>query len=235
MTGPRPSGADTWVVVPCFEEAEVVGPVITALRAEFPHVVCVDDGSTDGSAELARAAGAHVVVHPVNLGQGAAIQTGVEYARRRPGARTFATFDADGQHRVEDLVALVERLGHDELDLVVGTRFAPAGDGAAAVPWTKRVVLRTAVRLSGTTRRLGLTDTHNGLRAFNALVATQLDLTMNGMDHAAEILELAVRHGWRVGEVPVSIAYSAYSTAKGQSLFNGVNVLADGVVRRRLR
>ena len=74
-----------WIIVPAFNESTVIGEVITQLRSEFSHVVCVDDGSSDDTASTALAAGAHVVRHPVNLGQGAAIQTGVEYARRQPG------------------------------------------------------------------------------------------------------------------------------------------------------
>ncbi len=92
---------DVWIVVPAFNEASVIGDVIADLRSVFDHVVCVDDGSRDDTGDVALRAGAHVVPHPVNLGQGAAIQTGVEYARSQPGAQVFATFDADGQHRVE--------------------------------------------------------------------------------------------------------------------------------------
>ncbi len=104
---------DTWIVVPAYNEATIIGDVIADVRAVFEHVVCVDDGSTDGTADTALSAGAHVVTHPVNLGQGAAIQTGVEYARRQPGAAVFATFDADGQHRVKDLLNMIDRLCAD--------------------------------------------------------------------------------------------------------------------------
>ena len=101
---------DVWIVVPAYNEATVIGDVIADVRSVFEHVVCVDDGSTDATSGAALRAGAHVVTHPVNLGQGAAIQTGVEYARRQPGAAIFATFDADGQHRVKDLVKMIDRL-----------------------------------------------------------------------------------------------------------------------------
>src|ERR1700757_4149165 len=100
---------DVWIVVPAFNEAAVIGEVIADVRSAFENVVCVDDGSTDGTGELARRAGAHLVRHPINLGQGAAIQTGVEYARSQPGAQVFATFDADGQHRVADVTAMIDR------------------------------------------------------------------------------------------------------------------------------
>src|SRR6201996_7904558 len=138
---------DAWIVIPAFNEAAVIGEVIADVRAVFDHVVCVDDGSADDSGEIARRAGAYLVRHPINLGQGAAIQTGVEYARRQPGARVFATFDADGQHRVKDVAAMIDRLGAGDVDVVIGTRFGRQ-DGGSRPPFFKRIVLRTAARLS---------------------------------------------------------------------------------------
>lgn len=225
--------SDVWIIVPAFNESTVIGAVITGLRSVFASIVVVDDGSSDDTAAIARRAGAYVVRHPVNLGQGAAIQTGVEFARSRPEARVFATFDADGQHRVTDVVRMVERLARDDLDIVIGTRFA-APAAAAAVPPLKRLVLRTAVWLSPRTRRLGLTDAHNGLRVFNRTVADHLDLTMTGMSHAGEFIALIAENGWRVGEEPVEVLYTEYSKAKGQPLLNGVNIIVDGLLRKRM-
>lgn len=225
---------DVWVVIPAFHEATVIGDVITDVRSVFAHVVCVDDGSEDGTGDAALQAGAHVVTHPVNLGQGAAIQTGVEYARHQPGAEVFATFDADGQHRVADVVTMIERLraGSPETrpDLVVGTRFAGAG---TQTPLLKRWVLKTVARVSRRNRELGLTDAHNGLRVFGRRVADELDLTISGMGHASEFIALAHEKHWRVAEVPVDILYTDYSKAKGQPLLNGVNIVFDGLLRRR--
>ena len=222
---------DVWIVVPAFNEAGVIGGVITDLRSVFTHVVCVDDGSDDDTGDIALRAGAHLVRHPVNLGQGAAIQTGVEYARRQPGAQVFATFDADGQHRVEDLVAMIDRLGRGDVDVVIGTRFGP---GVSRPPLLKRVVLQTAVRLSPRGRRLGLTDSHNGLRVFNKTVADGLDITMNGMGHATEFIMLIAENHWRVAEQPVEVLYTEYSQSKGQPLLNGVNIIVDGFLRGRM-
>lgn len=224
---------DVWIIVPAFNEATVIGAVITELRSVFANVVCVDDGSTDGTAAAARRAGAYLVRHPVNLGQGAAIQTGVELARRRPGAQRFATFDADGQHRVQDVARMLARLARGDLDIVIGTRFGEP-EPAAAVPLLKRLVLRTAVWLSPRSRRLGLSDAHNGLRVFNRTVADGLDLTMNGMSHAGEFIALIAENHWRVGEVPVEVLYTDYSKAKGQPLLNGVNIAFDGLLRKRM-
>jgi polyprenyl-phospho-N-acetylgalactosaminyl synthase len=221
---------NVWIVVPAFNEAGVIGDVIADLRSVFTNVVCVDDGSADDTGDIALKAGAHLVRHPVNLGQGAAIQTGVEYARRQPGAQVFATFDADGQHRVKDLVTMIDRLSAGDVDVVVGTRFGP---GVSRPPLMKRVVLQTAARLSPRGRRLGLTDTNNGLRVFNKTVADGLDITLNGMSHAGEFIMLIAENRWRVAEEPVEVLYTEYSQSKGQPLLNGVNIIFDGFLRGR--
>ena len=222
-----------WIIVPAFNEAQVIGDVVADLRSAFAHVVVVDDGSRDDTADVALAAGAHVVPHPVNLGQGAAIQTGVEYARRQPGAELFATFDADGQHRVADVLTMLERISRGDADLVIGTRFT--GSTSARTPPLKRFILRTAAWLSPSSRRLGLTDAHNGLRVFNRTVADHLELTMSGMSHAVEFIKLADENRWRVTEQPVEILYTEYSLSKGQPLLNGVNIVFDGFLRGRMR
>lgn len=225
--------AGVWIIVPAFNEASVIGGVVADLRAVFDHVVCVDDGSRDDTAEVALRAGAHVVSHPVNLGQGAAIQTGVEYARRQPGALVFVTFDADGQHRVDDVRAMIDRMSAGDVDIVIGTRFGAGKDGQ--IPPLKRLILRAAARLSPTSQRLGLTDSHNGLRVFNRTVADHLNLTMSGMSHASEFIALIVENHWRVIEQPVEIVYTEYSMSKGQPLLNGVNIVFDGFLRGRMR
>jgi glycosyltransferase involved in cell wall biosynthesis len=225
--------SDVWIVVPSFNEATVIGEVISELRSVFDNVVCVDDGSADGTGEIARQAGAHLVRHPINLGQGAAIQTGIEYARGQPGATMFATFDADGQHRVKDLAAMIDRLSVGDVDVVIGTRFGrPVG---SRPPFLKRVVLQTAARLSRRGRRLGLTDTNNGLRVFNKTVADGMNITMSGMSHATEIVMMIAENQWRVVEEPVEVLYTDYSKSKGQPLLNGVNIIFDGFLRGRIR
>lgn len=225
--------SDVWLVIPVFNEAPVIQEVVRSAKRAFGNIVCVDDGSSDGSDEQVLAAGVHLVRHPINLGQGAAIQTGIEFARSQNGARYFCTFDADGQHRTEDVLAMVDRLRTESLDIIVGTRFG--GGHESGVPLVKRIVLRTVVTFSPRTRRLGLSDAHNGLRVFNTTVADQLQLTMNGMSHASEFVQLIDENDWRVGEQPVTILYTEYSMSKGQSLLNGVNIIFDGLLRGRIR
>ncbi|MCS4535601.1 glycosyltransferase family 2 protein [Corynebacterium sp. HS2168-gen11] len=233
MTSPA-DFSDTWLIIPCYNEGQVIGSVIEHARTTFPNIVAVNDGSADNSAQVIRATGAHLVNHPVNLGQGAAIQTGIEYARRQPGAQYFVTFDADGQHQVKDVIRMINRLRTEAVDIIVGTRFGDATREQDQVPLIKRIVLKTVVMLSPTTRKLGLTDAHNGLRAFNAIVAREMDIRMNGMSHASEIVHLIAQRQWRVAEEPVEILYTEYSMSKGQSLMNGINILADGLLARRI-
>ena len=230
MTDPGQINADVWVVIPVFNEAQVLEQVVRQTLGVFPNVVCVDDGSGDGSVEAVLRTDAHLVRHPVNLGQGAALQTGLGYARAQPGARYFVMFDADGQHRLEDASTMLQVARSGEADVVLGTRFAEHAD---SVPLLKRIVLRTAVLLSPAGRRLKLTDAHNGLRVLTRPVADDLRITMNGMAHASEIVSYLGRSSWRVREVPVSIQYTEYSRSKGQSLLNGVNILFDLSVRQR--
>ena len=221
---PAPPLSDTWLVVPLYNEAPVVREVITAARAVFPHVVVVDDGSTDASAAEAAAAGAVVVRHPINLGQGAALQTGITYVLERTDARYLVTFDADGQHSPSDAAAMVERAEAEDLAIVLGSRFL---DGKTDVGWLKRLVLRTVAVVSSRTSGMHLTDAHNGLRLIRRDAAQHLDLTQNRMAHASQIIRQLGATGLPWREQGVHIVYTDYSRAKGQSLWNSVNILVD--------
>ena len=216
--------SDVWVIIPVYNEEKVIAQVVGELLPVFGNVVCVDDGSQDASASEIAATSAHLVRHPVNLGQGAALQTGLAYALTRPGARYFVTFDADGQHRVADAAAMVELARGSGADAVLGSRFLQR---TAPVPWLKRLVLRVAAALSRSGRRLNLTDAHNGLRVLTRGVVERLAIRMNGMAHASEIVSNLARGGFRVIEAPVTVLYTDYSRGKGQPLINGVNILFD--------
>ena len=215
---------DTWLIVPLYNEASVVGDVSEGARQEFAKVVCVNDGSTEDSAAVARAAGAVVVDHPINLGQGAALQTGMSYALRDPAAQYFVTFDSDGQHQVSDASAMVDHLRAGKVDVVLGSRFLGEPVEAGAL---KRVVLKAAVQFERITTKLKVTDTHNGLRALNRHACDSIHLRQNRMAHGSEFLREVAGHKLRYEEFPVHIIYTDYSRAKGQSIWNSVNILYD--------
>jgi len=214
---------DVWIVVAAFNEVGMVGRVVRELLAICPNVVVVDDGSTDGTGEQALTAGAVVVTHVFNLGQGAALQTGLEYALAR-GAAYVATFDADGQHHAADLAHMTAALRREPVDIVLGSRFLGCTDN---MPSSRRLLLRAAVILSKLTTGVTLTDAHNGMRVMTAEAARRLRISQNRMAHASELVAQIGRLGLRVSEVPVTISYTRYSLQKGQRLSDSLRILID--------
>ncbi|WP_330472749.1 glycosyltransferase family 2 protein [Terrabacter sp. C0L_2] len=224
---------DVWLVVPLYNEAAVIADVVREARTVFPNIVCIDDGSRDASADIAEQAGAAVVRHPVNLGQGAALQTGFEYALGDPAMRYVVTYDADGQHQIRDVEVMLERIRQGDVRVVFGSRFL---DERTEASLGKRLVLRAAVTYTNATTGTRLTDAHNGLRVLHRDVVEKLDITQNRMAHASEIVAQigSMRFdGAKVAyaEEPVHILYTDYSRAKGQSLWNAINILAELIWR----
>jgi glycosyltransferase involved in cell wall biosynthesis len=210
-----------WVVIAAFNEATVIREVVAGVVGGGWSVVVVDDGSHDDTAKAARAAGAHVVRHGINLGQGAALQTGIDYALRR-GANAIVTFDADGQHCADDIPALIDALGR--ADIALGSRMLGRIEGATQ---SRKALLRTATAVSNRLSGIKLTDAHCGLRAFRASAAPKLRITQDRMAHASELLRNISKSGLRVVEVPVTIRYTAHSMAKGQHGLQAVRILFD--------
>ena len=219
---------DAWVLIPLFNEEQVIREVVSNLSSRFSHILCVDDGSNDHSADIARDAGARVLQHPVNLGQGAALQTGFDYLLSRTKATHVITFDADGQHRLSDALEMLELARRKRLSVVFGSRFL---DKRTKPGFKKRAVLKVAVLLTRAITGLRLTDAHNGLRVLSREAIGHVRLQQNGMSHATEIVQqLAVaKLSWM--EHPVEVLYTDYSRRKGQSLLNSINILIDLVVR----
>jgi len=213
-----------WVIVPIFNEGEVVGPVVQNLAHHFANVVCIDDGSSDKGAELARQAGARVLQHPINLGQGAALQTGFDYVMQQPDATHAITFDADGQHLVRDALEMLELAKSERIPVIFGSRFLDKRTNPGL--W-KRVVLKLAVLFTRAFTGLRLTDAHNGLRVLSRDALGFIRLEQSGMSHATEIVNQIAKSklAWR--EYPVEILYTDYSRSKGQSLWNSVNIVID--------
>ena len=211
----------TWVVIAAFNEGVVIREVVAEVTRAGWSVVVVDDGSSDDSAEAARVPGAIVLRHRVNLGQGAALQTGIDYALRR-GAQYIVTFDADGQHDANDIPLLIEALG--EADIALGSRFLGRVEGASQ---RRMVLLRTATAVSNGLSGMKLSDAHCGLRAFRASAAPALKITQDRMAHASELLRKIKTSKLRLVEVPVTIKYTEHSKSKGQGGIQAVRILFD--------
>lgn len=218
----------TWLVIPLYNEGEVIYDVLTEVRQTFPNVICVDDGSHDKSGAKALAAGAWLATHPINLGQGAALQTGIDFVLKKTDGKYLITFDSDGQHRVEDALAMLRTAEAEDLGFVLGSRFL---SGKAETGTLKRLVLQTVAYLTRIRTGQVLTDAHNGLRLLRRDVAENIEITQNRMAHASELVDQLLKSGAKWKEIPVHIIYTEYSRSKGQSLINGVNILTELIMK----
>jgi glycosyltransferase involved in cell wall biosynthesis len=226
-----PSGVDpsiVWVVIPSYNDEAAIDGVLASLQPYGYSVVVVDDGSKRRLADHLASRWVHLCRHLVNLGQGAALQTGIDYALLH-GAEYVVTFDADGQHCAEDIPRLVAVLASGEYDIALGSRFLPGGR-VEKVPRKKLLMLRGAVLFTRLLVGLPLTDTHNGLRALTAGAACSIRITQNRMSHATQILQQVAAKRLRYKEVPVTIRYTDYSIRKGQALSNALNILWESAV-----
>lgn len=227
-THESPDPSRTALVIAAYNEGGVIGEVVRDALRLFPLIIVVDDGSDDGTAAAAIAAGAAVLRHPINLGQGAALQTGIAYALRQD-VDFIATFDADGQHRPEDLMTMLLELMRTGNQVALGSRFL--GD-TVGMPASRRLLLRAATAFTRITSGLRVTDAHNGLRMLRRDAAEAITIRQNRMAHASEILEEIGRMNLSYCEVPVTVRYTDYSKAKGQSGFGAFNILIDLLLAR---
>ena len=212
------------MVIPSYNEGAALRDVVASVLACGYEAVVVDDGSEVPAARQLDGLKCHCLRHALNLGQGAALQTGMDFARRH-GADAVVHFDADGQHDAADIPRFLAELAGGA-DVVLGSRFLRVAD-IAAIPRGRRLMLRLARFVNGVFTGLWLTDAHNGFRALNRKALAVIDLHENRMAHATEILSQIRKHRLTFREIPVTIRYSDYSRAKGQKWTNSLNILLD--------
>lgn len=213
------------VIIPAYNEASVIQSVLSDIYIyNIRDVIVVDDHSEDETAKLAFESGAIVIRHPMNLGQGAALQTGFNFALKE-GADIVITFDADGQHRIEDALKMVEVIAADQADIVCGSRFL--GTKSFNMPLSKKIWLRLATIFVRMTTGVKVTDAHNGLRALSKKALKVISIKQNRMSHASEIISNIRKHRLRYKEIPVTILYTEYAISKGQKLKNSFNIVKE--------
>ncbi len=216
-----------WVVIAAYNEARVIRKVVEGARKVIPHIIVVDDCSKDTTSLEALAGGATVLRHVVNRGQGASLQTGMRYALLN-GADGIVHFDADGQHRAEDIPRFLEALKGD-VDVVLGSRFLGTAQNMPAI---KKLVLKAGILFTWVFSGIKLTDTHNGFRALTRKAAETISIKENRMAHASEILHDIYQHKLKVKEIPVTILYTDYSLSRGQSAWNSISIVRRLVWRK---
>lgn len=212
-----------FVIIPAYNEQAVIRKVLLELLPLHYSLVVVDDGSAAELTTILSDLPVYILRHKVNLGQGAALQTGIEFALSK-NAAYIVTFDADGQHQAKDIPLLLAPLEKNEADMALGSRFL--GD-SSHIPSRRKKLLKMARFVNFVFTGLWLTDAHNGLRAMTAAAARQIHLRQSGMAHATEIIAAIRKKNLRYCEVPVTIVYTEYSRKKGQTIWGGFRIFFD--------
>lgn len=198
----------TWILLPAFNASGALARVLEGVRRWAPGlpVLVVDDGSTDGTSDAARATGARVLRHPMNLGKGAALRTGFS-AALAGGASGVLTLDADGQHPPERIPRFLE--ASSSADLVLGCRMRQA----SAMPWLRRQTNRLSSRIVSARAGTGIRDSQCGYRWISAGVLGTVRLRTCHYETESEILIRAARAGFRIREIPVPAVYAGERSA----------------------
>lgn len=205
------------VVIAAYNEASAIRHVVESVPKSIPlakelTVVVVDDGSVDATSYEAYEAGAVVVRHPINRGQGAALRTGFEWVIQE-SYDIVVTYDADGQHQPNEINDMVTAVSQKGVDIALGSRFLGS---TINMPRSRRFVLKVGVLFTRMLSRVKVTDSHNGFRAINVDALRRMHLVQDRMEHASEIIDQIHKQGLHYVEVPVTIAYTNHSMAKGQ-------------------
>lgn len=222
-----------YFLIPAFNEAQSISNVINELLENNQrNILVINDGSTDNTAEIiAQFSEVKLINHIINRGQGASLATGFEYLSSIVNCEFVCTYDADGQHRLEDVLAMQEiLLMQPDLDIVIGSRFLETTDTNA--PLTRKIVLRLGVLFLRFVYGLEITDAHNGLRVIRKRVLWQMTPKLDDFSHASEMTYLIKVHKLKFQEYPTDIIYSEYSLSKGQSSLNAIKIALKTILHK---
>lgn len=209
------------VGLPAYNEEKNIASVISQLKTVTDHILVCDDGSTDQTRTIAQSMGAVVVSHVKNAGYGSAIKS-IFMKFMDLGADVLVTFDADGQHRVEDIQKILAPILKDEADIVIGSRFLERSD--QEVPSYRKLGIKTITNLTNTTIDTKLTDSQSGFRAYDKRVFPAIIPSEHGMGVSTEILIKANKNSFRIKEVPIKILYHG-NTSTHNPVSHGASVM----------
>ncbi len=217
-----------YIVIPAFNEAASIGKVIQDLFSfGYKNIVVVDDGSTDKTAEIVKKFNIFLIRHPVNMGPGAAIKTGIDFALLN-GADIIVTFDADGQHLARDIYELAKPIIMNNVEITLGNRFL---NSTSKVPIFKKIILKAGAMLMFLMYGILSSDSHNGLKAISRSAALKIDIKSNGWEYCSEIIEEIMLKKIKYQEVPVTVKYTDYSIKKGQKIYNSFYIFSKMFVK----
>ncbi|MFH1597602.1 MAG: glycosyltransferase family 2 protein [Patescibacteria group bacterium] len=219
-----------FIVIPAYNEEKTIANVINNVRKYYNNIIVIDDGSSDSTYDLATGLGVHVYRHIINRGLGGALGTGIAAALRHE-ADIIVTFDADGQHRAEDIARLIRPIEAGQADVVIGTR-ATDKEG---MPLTRQLANSIGNLVTRLLFGIWVSDSQSGLRAFASRAAEKMQIRANRMEVSSEIIQEIKKHNLRLKEIPIKSIYTEYSLSKGQGFITGIKTLMKLVLMRLLK
>ena len=212
--------------IPAFNEEKNIGAIVAKLKIKYDHVIVCDDGSSDMTETIASSLGAIVVKHSKNLGYGAAIKTIFNESKKIDGD-VLVTFDADGQHQIEDIQNVVEPILKKEADIVIGSRFLEE-NVKNMVPGYRKLGIKTITKLTNMSIKENLTDSQSGFRAYSKNVLNEISPTDSGMGISTEILIKSSNKNMKITEVPITISYENNSHSQ-EPISHGASVIVSTI------
>ena len=210
--------------IPAYNEAKNIASIILKLKKKFNEIIVCDDGSSDLTAEIAKTMGATVVSHERNEGYGAAIRT-IFLKAKELDADVLITFDADGQHRVEDIEKVVLPIEKNQADIVIGSRFL---ENSTEIPKYRKLGINIITKVTNSTINEKITDSQSGFRAYNRKTLEKINPTEKGMGISTEILIKASNVGLAIVEVPITVLY-AEDTSTHNPVSHGTSVIISTI------
>ncbi len=217
-----------FIIIPALNEEKKIKVVVDEAAKFGDTVVIVDDGSKDKTILQVKNPKAVILKHCVNLGQGAALRTGLEYAQKM-GADIAVTFDADGQFIASEIPKIIKPVVEGKADIVLGSRFLGQ---TVNMPFSRFITLKLGIYFTYFFSGIKLSDTHNGFRALNRKAIQNIKITHNKMAHSSEIIDLTKKHKLKLIEIPVTVIYNEYSKQRGQSSFNALRICLDLIAKK---
>ena len=210
--------------IPAYNEEKNIALIITKLKKITDSIIVCDDGSTDMTSDISKNLGAIVISHKKNMGYGGAINS-IFQKSKEINSDLLVTFDADGQHRVEDIEKVIEPIKNNDADLVVGSRFL---NKKSNVPNYRKIGIKVITQITNASMKKKLTDSQSGFRAYNKQVLLQISPSDIGMGISTEILIKSSSKGLRITEVPITILYSG-NTSTHNPVSHGTSVLLSTI------
>lgn len=213
-----------YILLPVYNEQEKIESVVTELKSVFKNIVAVNDGSSDSTKEILESLEVITLNHSINLGQGAAISTGFRYIQLLKDADAVITFDADGQHSVDDAKVFAEEILSCKEEIIFGSRFI---ENRSNIPFIKMIALSVVVFFTNRFSKISLSDAHNGMKAIKKNCLDKIDIDIDGFGFESQIIHQVSKKSITYKEMPTNTIYTRYSRNKGQKLVNGFLILED--------